>query len=668
LKLHELDWQEVLDALPGWEALSPAARRAFVEIRPGHGFAPEALGEAGVELRESGLLIAPTGRGTLYALRPELRPLLNAARAAHRLSPLSAPGGVLPQAYVQDQLTSLQSYRIASPQRGYDLPEDRKLAAETASSVGWLRGFLAAGPPARWEEQRMTRDDRPRLVFPAVAAALRELLAALPRHPRGVPLSGIGGLVPGTSPGTAAAALAAGLRYLLVFVSLDGEANLVVGLLPAIAARMAGPLPPPEPVETREAFAAPFRVDDMTALLVEAATEPIALRASDRTMFVRARRAVAERLSPLPAWVARFTAAARASGAHESERERVEAAAELAAALRLADERHSGDRLQFAPTRAGRAWLNGGEGERFKAVLHALRALPQRTPAHYGSDALDFFGARLPFDLGEARLDVRKALCDAFLSVPADARVSVAGFVRFHSAERNPFLGPEGPSVPAGNRSPRTIEAWETAWGGLLLAVLRGRLVPLGCASLGRAEDGDLAFGITDAGRYLLGASDDFDLAPAPVGGEVLVQPDFEIVFLAPAPRAEAELGRIAERTGSGVGALFRLTRASILRAAEQGMSAGQVLETLRSASRGAIPANVERQVRDWVQSTRTVHAAPAFLITCPDEETAARVRALGGARVTPVSPTLLRLDGDAKVRTALFKRLRERGIFVASS
>jgi len=38
--------------------------------------------------------------------------------------------------------------------------------------------------------------------------------------------------------------------------------------------------------------------------------------------------------------------------------------------------------------------------------------------------------------------------------------------------------------------------------------------VPLGCATLGRTEDGRVLFGLNDAGRYLLGAADDFELAP----------------------------------------------------------------------------------------------------------------------------------------------------------
>ncbi|HEX8242345.1 MAG TPA: helicase-associated domain-containing protein, partial [Longimicrobium sp.] len=258
----------------------------------------------------------------------------------------------------------------------------------------------------------------------------------------------------------------------------------------------------------------------------------------------------------------------------------------------------------------------------------------------------------------------------AFLSAPAGALLPFAEFAHYHAQENNPFLGPDGPRIRARSywsNEPATVEAWEELWADLLLTFLARRLVPLGCAMLGRTQGGVIAFGLTDAGRYLLGGSDDFELAPEPGGGEVVVQPDFGIVFLAPAPRAEAELARIAERTGSGVGSLFRLTRASVLRAAEQGMSAAQLLGTLESVSRSGVPDNVARQVRDWMKAVRTIRIAPAVLVDCPDAETAGRVKSLAGAHATPVSPTLLRLDADAKTRTALVKRLREKGIFVAS-
>jgi hypothetical protein len=690
VKLHELDWQEVLRALPRWEALSPDARRAFLGIKPGQSFPLPSLGKAGGELERAGLLVAPAGGGTLYGLDPALRPLLVALRAAYRLSPLAGAGGTLALEYVQDQLEILQASRIARPPRGYYGPGDRRQAADTASSVTWVRGFLAAEPHStlvKWEAERLTARDRPRLVFPDVAQSLRALVQALAAHPHGVPLGSVTARVPDAKPETVAAALAAGLRYLLVFVSVDGNADAVVGLLPAVAARLAGRAAPPQPVQARETFAAPFRLGDMTALLVEAATEPIAIRAADHSLYVRAQRAIAARLASVPEWVMHFAATGAPVVGNEEDDEdegedeqdggdaaatrRVELAAHLASMLRLAAVKSSGSRMRLEVTRAGRSWLAGGEGERLKEVLSALRALPQRNLTAYGSSGeLDFFSASLGFQMDPRGVDARAALSAAFLSAPPGALLPFADFARYHARENNPFLGPDGPRVRARSYwsdEPATVEAWEELWADLLLTFLARRLLPLGCATVGRTQNGAVAFGLTDAGRYLLGGADDFELAPEPGGGEVVVQPDFGIVFLAPAPRAEAELARIAERTGSGVGALFRLTRASVLRVAEQGMSAAQVLKTLESVSRSGVPDNVARQVQDWMKSVRSIRIAPAVLVDCPDAETAGRVRALGGASVTAVTPTLLRLDADAKTRTALVKRLRERGIFVAA-
>jgi hypothetical protein len=689
LKLHDLNWNDVLRHLPRWEALSPEARRKFLKIKPAQGFHLPSLGTGSGELGASGMLIPPTGRGTLHALDPEFRPLMLALRAADRLRPLHGPGGVLRQEYIQDQFDTFQSYRIASPDRSYYEPRDRKLAADAASSVTWVRGFLEAESHAqamKWEEGRMTSGDRPRLAFPAVAAALRGLVQALAAHPHGVPLRSVAELVPDARPDTVATALAAGLRYLLVFISIDRNSDAWAGLLPAVATRLSGSVAPPAPVQPRETFTAPFRVGDMTAVLVEAATEPIAIRAADQSLYVRAQRAIAARLASIPPWVQQFAerGVTHASDGEDDELDedpeeegddagnvrRVQMAAHVASVLRLASVKSSGGRQRYEPTRAGRAWLARGEGERLREVLTAFRALPQRNPTAYGgSGDLDFFGASLGFQMQDRRIDARAALSAAFLSVPPGSLVPFMDFVRYHARQSNPYLAA---GTPTRTRSywvsePTTIEGWEDTWASVLLTFLARRLVPLGCAVLGHLEGGAIVFGLTDAGRYLLGAADDFALAPEPGAGAVVVQPDFEIVFLAPAPRAEAELGRIAERTGSGVGALFRLTRASVLRAAEQGMTAAQLLATLESVSRGDVPDNVARQVRDWMKAVRTIRIAPAVLVDCPDAETAARIKALGGAHVTSVSRTLLRLDADPKTRAALVKRLREKGIFVAS-
>ncbi|HSU17480.1 helicase-associated domain-containing protein [Longimicrobium sp.] len=680
MKLADIDWGAALEALPRWEALSRAARLAFLQIKPGAAAEPAVLGAAVDELVAAGFVTPPGPRGQLYPHAPELKPLLSALRAMDRVRPLDGLRGALSDAYLQDQLTHEETNALAGGQStGYYGWSDRGAVAAMVSSVDWLNGFLATAPGSpllAWERAHLPRSEQPRLFVPVVGEALRRLVRALAAHPAGVPLRSLAELLPDATPGQRAVALAAGLRYLLVFVSLrEPGPDAVLGVLPAIVRRMGPPPSPPEPVEVTETFEAPFRVSDMTTVLVDAAAEPIPVRGNDGSLYVRSQKALASRLLRPPAWADAALAVVGAGDPDEDDSPalppelaaRIDLAMEALQGLRLAGVR-SGERFTFTATTAGREWLALSEGERLKHVLDALRASPQRnpgwTPARLAT--IDFFGVRLPFGVDEAKPDLRAALAAAFLSAPADGMVRVDAFTRYHAELRNPFLGPDAAALrkrSSYSGAPRTREGWEGVWEELLDIFLRVRLVPLGGARLGRVGD-DAAFALTDAGRYLLGATDELRLAAA-VDGEVVVQPDFEIVFLSASPRLEAELARFAERTGTGVGALFRITQASVLRAAEQGVTADRMLKTLAGVSRAPVPANVARQVRDWFGGTRRVRIRPAVLVECPDMETAARVSALGGPQVSSVTRTLLRLDGDAKTVSTLVKKLRAKGIFV---
>jgi len=666
--------------LPRWEALSPAARRAFVAIKPGQAAEPAALGPAMGELVQAGFVTPPGPKGRLYAHAPELRPLLVALRAMDRLRPLEGPGGALMDTYVQDQLNVEEAVSLLGERpTGYSAWVDRGAVAATVSSVEWLNGFLAATPGQglmEWERAHLPLRQERRLASPAAGDALRRLLHALAGHPNGIPLRDFARLLPDDPPQLRFAALCGGLRYLLLFVSLRGEADpeAAVGLLPCIVRRLGPPPPPPAPVPVAAAFEAAFRVSDMTAVLVDAAAEPIPVRGSDGTLYVRAQRALAARLARPPAW-----AEAPLFGMDEEEEDddeqvedmmrlRIAAAVELLTVLGLAKVASDREKWHLRATTAGRAWLALAEGERLQRVLDGYRASTQRTTGGWSASrpAIDFLAARLQFPLRDDKPDLRAALSAAFLSLPADGMVPVEGFVRHHAELHNPFLGTDAAYVRArtGYSAPRTREGWESIWSQMLEVFLRLRLVPLGGARLGLTED-EVAFSLTDAGRYLLGGTDEFRFSAEP-DGEVVVQPDFEVVFLSAAPRIESELARLAERTGTGhVGALFRITRASVLRAAESGITAEKMLKTLGGASRAPVPANVARQVRDWFGGTRRVRIRPAVLVECPDSETAARVAALAGPQASAVTRTLLRLDGDAKSVGALVKKLRAKGIFV---
>ncbi|MBB4639239.1 helicase-associated domain-containing protein [Longimicrobium terrae] len=681
MKLAELDWEAVLAELPRWERLSVEARRAFLRITPGIAISPDALGAAADELVAEGMIFPPGPRGTNYPHAPEVRPLLSALRAMHRTQPLGGAGGRLPQRYLQDQFTIAEVQAFAS-QGGFRYWADHSQIAALASSVDWVKSFLDAGTgagAARWAKARQKSTDAQPLGSPAVARSLRELVEALAGSPAGAPLGTLDALLPNAVQSTQTAALAAGLRYLLVFASLDDRTlEARIGLLPNVIRKMGPPPSPPSAVEVSAAWDAPFRLTDMTTVLVDAAVEPLPVRGSDGGLYVRTLRALTARLLPVPAWVEDFLLARVQTGAYvEAPAEDVESRAELRitgalntlSRMDFAEVKKASERYQLSALPPGRAWLALGEGERLKQVLDAVRGSAQRNPGDWsiGTESVDFFGTRFGFSVAED-VDLRTSLAAAFLSIPAGEWVEADPFIQYYAESANPLLDRAGPLRHRNSSygaSPSTREAWEEVWAQVLLEFLRQRLVPLGGARLGRGPGGT-AFTLTDAGRYLLGATDTFSFA-APTEGDVLVKPDFEIVFLAPAPRLEAEFGRFAERTGSGVGTLFRITRASVLRAAEQGLAADAMLKTLGAASRTPVPANVARQIKDWFGATRRVRVRPAVLVECPDTETAARVAALGGEQVTAITRTVLRLDGDPRFIATLTKKLRALGIFVQS-
>lgn len=682
MKLAEVDWADVLAALPLWEALSPAARKAFVTIKPGQGAEAFALGPAVHELVASGFVTPPGPKGRLYTHAPPLRPLLVALRAMDRLRPLDGPHGTLSDSYVQDQMTLEEAGALIGNVRSpyyYGNWVDRGEVVSTVSSIDWLNGFLAAVPGTpllEWEQAHLSRGQHPILVSPAAGQAMRRVLEVLGEHPEGVPLSSFHALVPDVDPKHRIAVLRAGLRYLLFFVSMRGEDDLqpVIGLLPAVIRRMGPPPEPPVAVPVITSFEAPFLISDMTAVLVEAAGEPLSVRGDDGRLYVRAQRALAARLVRPPAWAdpLLFDVGKGKDAAADEDavvEDRLTMAVEVLTSLEFAIVHSRNGKWLLIATHAGRAWLALAEGERLRRVLDAYRASPQRSPDAWNRarGTADFLGMHPSFPVKDDKVDLRAALAAAFLTVPAGAVIPAGAFLRHHAELHNPLLSPAAAKLRSrgGYGTPRNREGWETVWAAMLEEFLRLRLVPLGGARLGVTADGHVAFGLTDAGRYLLGATDDFSFAPQ-ADGEVLVQPDFEIVFLSPAPRIEAELARFAERTGKGaVGALFRITRASVLRAAETGISSAQMLKSLGEMSRAPVPANVARQVKDWFGGTRRVRVQPTVLVECPDSETAARVAAIGGAEVSQVTRTLLRLDGDQKRVDALVKKLRAKGIFV---
>ena len=209
-------------------------------------------------------------------------------------------------------------------------------------------------------------------------------------------------------------------------------------------------------------------------------------------------------------------------------------------------------------------------------------------------------------------------------------------------------------------------EELEELWQDRLRTFLAERLLPLGGVRIGRMTGGGIAMGLTEAGCYLLGLTEDFEYGEEE-RAEIVVQPNFDIVFITPSPAGEAGISRFAERVGHKVGTLFKLTQQSIFEAFRTGLSPDAVLSALAEISPKPVPGNVEKQIRDWFEQCRSVGVSDAVLIRCPDKETALKVRSVGGRKLSLLSDTVLEL-ADPGYRKMLERKLRRNGIDVSGA
>lgn len=672
MKVFDADWAGVLDLLPAWSSLSlPARRRLLETLKPSDSISIPAYGEHLEETLESGIL---TATPTRVVVAEHARELVRVLRAMGRHAGLFEQSALhLLGSYLVEHFTSEELSALAGPEAGeYWYGRTSPMAvAEQVSSVEWIEGFLSITDSAeamRWEDVRDNRH-RPLLNRPAVLEATQRLVRLLTARPEGIALKELRAALPDASPTAIGAAVHAALRYVLVQATLDSDTlEPRMGVWPPIARRLSAPPPaPPRPADIVDTFHAAWLLEDMTAVLVAVASDPPRLRADDLEIFARSKQAIAARLIGIPDWVS----ADLGLGLEE----RVSFAVGQLRERKLVKTAGSGGRdLRLEASRAGTLWIGKSEEDRLRSLLDRFRDDPDRNPIGWSSNAAaeGFFPVRIDGRMARDECDARAALVQGLLALSDDAYYPVDEYLDFESRELNPYLtrGPDGRvSVPAARRGypPTNRESWERAWRTVVKAFLHRRLAALGGIGIGRTADGRICFQLTEIGRYLLGAVDSFQYGHE-TDAEVIVQPNFEIVFLAPAPRLEAQIGRFAERVGPPPGVVFRLTREPILAAAEAGVSRADIVETLKAGSARDLPRNVERQIADWFGAIRHVSIQRTLLIRCPDAETAAKVRAAVGKDAHAITDTILEIpELDAATKKVLLKKLRNAGIFVES-
>ena len=716
----DLDWGQVFPALALWERLPRETRRLFLKnVKPSEPARKPDLGEAFPVLDEVGFFQPSEGR-IRATLRPEFKAFVKVVRAMDRNKVYDSPTAVAFNAYLKDNFTlderaalgadkGHREYRYYGSYYGH--PE---VYRRTASSH-WVKTFVASSPTS-WHREQVSRQGP--VPDPEVHAEAQKLVRFLIERGEPIALNDLPAAWDDRDPGRLPDALVRAIRGLLIFPALlDSDLEPIVGIWPSVATRLSAAPPKPATVpKAGEVFQAPFLADDMASVVVVCASEPLRLRGNDWKLFVKAEKEIAAQLAPLPEWLEEPFSLGHAA--------RTDAALWLLRQTgRVAQAGVAGRDLRLEVTKKGRDWLSIGPKERLQELLDQMKEQIEEQISSKKSSENNQMGRRAPLrivprfidnfedDYGEEDYDdgfddyndayydaadeppsslslmpyrlsggqdelnnaeLTKAVRQRCAELPSEGFVDAVALLEFEARGEHPLRRLLGLGSyfslnlgPISSYSPSEGDL-DVAWSRLLSDTFSQRLLPLGAVKVGLDKEGGMVLGLSEAGRYLFGLTQEFSIDLPDHQGEqsVVVQPNFDVVFLAPAPATEVVISRFAERKGRRVGVLFQITKQSIFVAASAGLAAEQVIESLRRVCANELPANVEREIQGWFAQCRRIEMQPSIVIRCPDEDTAARVRSVGKEKVRAISETVLEFS-EPKQKTQFVRKLRGMGIFV---
>ena len=659
MKVLEIRWVAFMHDLNGWMSLPEPAREILAQPKD-----PDRLvleydlqQHHDVLIETEFLRRLASGR---VALKKECKPFLRIIRALKTNTALEKPSAEVFISYLANYLTHPE--RNALWGRPGHWPNDDELFRDIAA-LQWLNDFLVADGPD-WEERYHRSFVPPYFEDPETLAIGQRLVKDCIERKAPIALRELPDLYGGLDSDMVDLALTGCIRYLLLFPWLrSGDDEPVFGIWPGIVKRLdTKPPKPPRAVEPDDVFHSPLRIGDMTSLLVAAAAEPLRLRVSDSYLFAKTQKSLRESLLRLPDWLPidqNIDTDIRIRGAFGAVRS--------FGFIRDAEE--PGDNLCAEITEQGREWLALSAKERVRRVLDNVKAATASLSG--GRRHVEEAETWLPVDIqfygkGNPAADVRKAIRRQFSAIPTETYWKWSDFRHYYAvnndiAERA-RKGDRLEGYLGGRYFYRlTPEDIEHVWPPFLDRILLLDLFPLGAIKIGHAG-GELCVSLTGLGQYLFGLADDFEFEEAS-GGGILVQPNFEVAFLAPNPAAEADIGRFAERKGHNVGILFVITKASVMRAGAGGLTATLALETLERFATKKIPPNVRREIEGWFGACRRISVHPALLIHCPDPETATLVLAVARDKAERLTDTVVELRNPAW-RAPLLRKLRAMGIF----
>lgn len=650
-RLNPFDW------FGRWERLPAGTRRLFLEeIGSNLKVNPAVFEEEERrQLLDTGFMKPDTMR-----LKEEVRQFRNLARSMYRHRHFDWAEPALSVDYVSDHLTSYDCSDLPRISGSRYYGRTAKVVANEVVESSWLKAFIDCDsvedyePAASLHSQHYLSDES----FELLKRWIQRLLDSQNPLPMAALLEDAGG-----DAGLAADALRAAIRYMLLFPALEGGSLLpVVGLWPTVRDRMTRPKaePPRAGVlpEGCQVYDVPLLLHDMTAILVAASGGGLRLKADGSSLFKKEAALIEGRMLPDPP---------AECGYDPPYPGRISHALDWLGAMKLVAVRGPRKEKRLAASERGRGWLAGGDGERLKVLHDHMHAARKRHAngawSHYHE--LAFVPHNPQSHVSKGQLNLEDAVAQAFAECPVGEWIGLDGFLKWQAESENPFMLSLDASIERifyGSWS-NTDSFREERWRGLLHDFIYERLLPLGGIKLAFDAGGGIRFSMTSVGAYLVGMRDGFEYAvEAPAGG-VLVQPDFEVIFTAPNPHAEGELARFSERIGNGVGALFRITRTSVLHALDSGQTGAQICEVLEAQCTAGVPANVQKQIMGWSDAFRRVAIRQIQVVECPDAETALLVCGLFPKKVSRLTDTLVQIEGTNKTLEPLKKKLRQNGI-----
>lgn len=667
MKLFDVPWLDVLTQLPHWNALPPDARRVLLSELHMNGYiVGSTFGAHRDVIATSGIAHFEAERNR-FSLTNQHRPFVKVLRAASRIRMFDNPSPQILTGYLEEHFTQVEIESLGGRHtRGFYGAVTRAGLASRVAYSDWPGDLLAATTDARllaWAEARgatvATGVTLPRL------RALRDLLELLRHDADGLPLRELAVRFKQLELPALADTIHLGLATVVLFVGMRGhDLELMIGLWPeAVRELNRPPTERPHVVTPIETFTLAVLMEDMTAVLAAISAAPVRVRTDDLSVFARTRVAIEAQLVTVPPWVTPVAFSPLLT--------RVDAAARELTDRGMVELHELQGHPHLVRTASGAAWLARSSVQRLRALIDPLRRSTEvNPPSQYEpSSRVGFFSFALPYFQVPGKLRTRDAITRTWLELP-DGFVSLESVIEYATREANPFTKLSGPALHDvqhvmhfGGGEPRA--QYNALWRNALARFLIDRLVAFGGAELGRLGADDIAVRLTDVGRYLLGAADDFEYGSADIA-DVVVQPNFDIVFLGVAPSVEASLARLADRIGRAPGLVFRITRASVLRAAESGLSADDLIAALTAASSKPLPTNVRREIAGWLASVRRATLRAIEVITCDSSASADRVAELLGNKAMRLSELMFEMPAATPAaRAALLKKLRAAGVFL---